>query len=544
MPGQRSKFHVVGETVEMAMRMERTGIRGKIHCSKTTAAWLRADGMESWLKAREEKIVDRDRGSLHTYWVDPAAANTSTVSPTEFDSFSMVSSVATAHEDDYSACNSSTSAIPIRRLSGSPSIASIPNERRDLPIRRPSGAGSVASVPTERRDLPIRRLSGAGSVASAPTGRRDRYKLKPSVASTSAIMFRDKQSLKPVTNEESKDSRLIEWNVDVLSRLLRNIVAKRTVMGDSENISDPSSNVNASKYLAAEGESISILKEVKEKIEMPEMEAKIFFNESKVDAESIELSPLVMAQLRAFVMTIETMYHNHPYHNFEHASHVGMSLAVLLSRLANNDQEVFMTLGGAIESNGKTSSSHDSNTPTREKNNDGFMKALSHHNRTFGISSDPLAQFALVFAALAHEVDHPGAPNRVLIREFSPLVKTYQGRCMAQQHAIQRTWELFSHESFHDLRRAICPTPRELRRFRQIFVTAVMATDFVDREFNERRVERWEQSFNSELLEERMKESQTSLTLYSKVELDRMATLVMEHLMQASVVAHAMQHWQ
>ena len=172
------------------------------------------------------------------------------------------------------------------------------------------------------------------------------------------------------------------------------------------------------------------------------------------------------------------------------------------------------------------------------------MKALSHHNRTFGISSDPLAQFALVFAALAHEVDHPGAPNRVLIREFSPLVKTYQGRSMAQQHAIQRTWELFARENFRELRRTICATPRELRRFRQIFVTAVMATDFVDREFNERRAERWEEAFNSELLEERMKASQSSLTFYSKVELDRMATLVMEHLMQASVVAHAMQHWQ
>ena len=57
---------------------------------------------------------------------------------------------------------------------------------------------------------------------------------------------------------------------------------------------------------------------------MPELEARAYFKCANFDLESIELENVVIMQLRAFVTTIEAMYRRHPYHNFEHASHVGM----------------------------------------------------------------------------------------------------------------------------------------------------------------------------------------------------------------------------
>ena len=176
--------------------------------------------------------------------------------------------------------------------------------------------------------------------------------------------------------------------------------------------------------------------------------------------------------------------------------------------------------------------------------NDDFMKALSHHNRTFGISSDPLVQFAVMFATLVHDLDHPGVPNRQLIREGSPMAQKFESRSLSQQNAIHRAWDLLAQDNFRELRDTICPTKRDLKRFREIFVTAVMATDLADVESNRRRALRWQKAFSPEAVEARTKKSQSSMTFYSKDELDKLATIVIEVLMQASVVAHAMQHWQ
>ena len=208
------------------------------------------------------------------------------------------------------------------------------------------------------------------------------------------------------------------------------------------------------------------------------------------------------------------------------------SLAIMLNKAAPHDQQILPSNDGA-ESESSTTYSHD-----------GFMKALSHHNRTFGINSDPLPQIAMIFAALVHDVDHPGVPNRQLIREFSPLVGAYQGKSMTQQNAVQRGWKLFAQEHFRELRNTICATPGEMKRFRKVFVTAVMAMDLDDAEFNKRRNNRWIQTFQNESIMERLNGSDSHTTHYSKCELDGMATLVIEVLMQASSLAHAMQKWQ
>lgn len=52
---------------------------------------------------------------------------------------------------------------------------------------------------------------------------------------------------------------------------------------------------------------------------------------------------------------------------------------------------------------------------------------LSHTN-TYGISSDPLMQFTLIFAALIHDVDHTGLRNSDLVRMRSPAAVIYKSK--------------------------------------------------------------------------------------------------------------------
>jgi hypothetical protein len=87
---------------------------------------------------------------------------------------------------------------------------------------------------------------------------------------------------------------------------------------------------------------------------------------------------------------------------------------------------------------------------------------------------------------------------------------------------------------FEDLRACIYATPDELKRFRQLMVNTVMATDIFDKEFASLRKKRWDRCFSME---------ESTMNLASGDDMNRKAAIVMEHLIQASDVAHTMQHW-
>jgi hypothetical protein len=99
------------------------------------------------------------------------------------------------------------------------------------------------------------------------------------------------------------------------------------------------------------------------------------------------------------------------------------------------------------------------------------------------------------------------------------------------------------------LRSAICLTQEEEVRFRQLVVNAVMATDIMDKDLKKLRDDRWMKAFDSERegiisLDRALSDSDSSLNdKASKDVVNRKATIVIEHLIQASDVAHTMQHW-
>jgi hypothetical protein len=168
----------------------------------------------------------------------------------------------------------------------------------------------------------------------------------------------------------------------------------------------------------------TVIDEVKEIITLPRFNAEASIKE--VDLDAVLLGPNVLGQLRFYISTVASMYKDNPFHSFEHASHVTMSVIKLLSRIvAPSDIEY--------------------NTPNASTKDDD-----------------------------------------------------------------------------------------ELKRFRQLVVNSVIATDIMDKDLKELRNSRWDRAFQ---------ESAAAVPESIRDTVKRKAIIVIEHLIQASDVSHTMQHW-
>ena len=297
---------------------------------------------------------------------------------------------------------------------------------------------------------------------------------------------------------DEKTARLVGWNCDVITRLLKQIAARRQAKEAQE--------VDLSKVqndIKTDGS--TVLDEVVEIIRLPEFDAVAAKSQAE-NLNSVELDKNAEAQLFDYLIAIASMYRDNPFHNFEHASHVTMSVVKLLGRIV---------------------------APEIEVDDGGHQNIESRlHDHTYGITSDPLTQLACVFAAIIHDVDHTGVPNAQLVKEQAAVAAAYKGKSVAEQNSVDIAWELLMDEAHADLCKAIFSTEEEKKRFRQLVVNSVMATDIVDKELKALRNARWEKAFNEQDLVESSKDT-----------VDRKATIVIEHLIQASDVSHTMQHW-
>jgi hypothetical protein len=151
----------------------------------------------------------------------------------------------------------------------------------------------------------------------------------------------------------------------------------------------------------------------------------------------------------------------------------------------------------------------------------------------FGISCDPLAQFAILFSALIHDVDHSGITNLQLVKKNAEIAQRYDGQSVAEQNSLTVAWNTLLESQFEDLFLTLFPTGTEEQRFRQLITTIVLATDIMDPKLKQSRDKRWD-------------------TVFSKIPNDipcdqhlrnQKATIIMECIIQASDVAHTMQHW-
>lgn len=159
-------------------------------------------------------------------------------------------------------------------------------------------------------------------------------------------------------------------------RLLKQIVARR----EACPVASPSEASAPNEARFQTETTLNTLDEVKEIIKLPNFDAKATM--AQEDPENITLDPSVVEQLHDYVCNIAAMYRANSFHNFEHASHVTMSVVKLLSRIVAPSDVIEDTAGKDL--------------------------ASSLHDHTYGITSDPLTQFACVYSALIHDTDHAG----------------------------------------------------------------------------------------------------------------------------------------
>ena len=110
-------------------------------------------------------------------------------------------------------------------------------------------------------------------------------------------------------NLTDKVLRLVDWNVDVLCRMLHEIEARRVATGVKRDSAEEISELEH-EYL---NKREVVLTEVEEIIKLPEYSVET----RRYDPEKVVIEFQVTEELKRFVLGIASMYHLNPFHNFE-----------------------------------------------------------------------------------------------------------------------------------------------------------------------------------------------------------------------------------
>ena len=178
--------------------------------------------------------------------------------------------------------------------------------------------------------------------------------------------------LPEMKNQLDKKQRLIEWSVEILSKLLQQIVASRPEK-PATDLSHLEQEILARQTVA--------LDEFKEIVSLPKLASDELI--CRRDPDSVFLPLHVVSQLRSYISQVSEMYLSNSFHNFEHATHVAASVRKMLTRIV------------AMVDDGQNS------TGGTSLGSDPEIVDLAGHS--YGITSDPLTQFAVIFSALIHD---------------------------------------------------------------------------------------------------------------------------------------------
>jgi len=280
---------------------------------------------------------------------------------------------------------------------------------------------------------------------------------------------------------------LVDFNTQSLLTLLKRIVAHR------KNIRSVAP-LSPAKDAFGLSHDQTFTQEVAEIIALPR------WNHSSPDyfrGGDVNIDEQVVTELRNLVQKIANLYNDNPFHNFEHASHVTMSILKLLSRIVQPGGEDF-----------------------------------DPADHLYGITADPLTHFACAFCGLVHDANHPGVSNAQLVKENWEPGKRFGTKSVAERNSLSLCFDLLASDDYINLRRLLFASDSDQKRFRQIVVNSVMATDIFDPDLKALRNDRWNVAFS----EDGRKEP-------ADAAMNHKATIVIEHLIQASDVAYTIQHW-
>ena len=308
---------------------------------------------------------------------------------------------------------------------------------------------------------------------------------------------------------DERTERLVEWNTDILANLIRQIVARRQQMSKAVTTKTATKKKRSARDILGGDDGSSsftesstgiALDELQEVIDLPTVNSAENQDGTIIDPQSVELTPVVMSELRDFVVAIASSYLPNPFHSYEHCSHVTMSVVKLLGRIVTK----------TVDDNGNHSSEQQQ------------YAAVAH----------PMTQFALVFSAMIHDAGHTGVPNFVLAKENPEIASKYRGQSLAEQRSIDISFELLMAPVYKNLRDCIFGTNHtmgeEFQLFRQLVVNSVIATDIFDPTLSAARKARWEKAFKNP----DKKDDNVSM---DEMDLNRKATIVIEYVLQVSI---------
>ena len=249
-----------GDTVNTASRMESTGKPNNIQVSQATADMLVAAGKEDWIQPRDDIVNAKGKGEIQTFWVARTLRSGSMGS-------GMISMVGPEES-------------PRGRLGSYEQSDSFVN----LLTKKKSSSRGIAAPP----------LSGEGSRRSLLSSTHSRIWGKDNNFEDG---FDDDFSFNG--DDINRQERLIDWNVDILTGLLKQIVAQRKSKKQEESLPD---ELDISFHTQG-----TVLDEITEIIALPQAAPEIS-EEDEIDPENIELDDDVEEQLRDFVTMIACMY--------------------------------------------------------------------------------------------------------------------------------------------------------------------------------------------------------------------------------------------
>jgi hypothetical protein len=233
--------------------MEHSGKKDRIQISQETAELLDGARKRSWYTPRHDAIESENKGRLVTYWLKGREQQMND------------------NESNHSVGSFSENAYDIAAS-----------------YMRVRVASSVPGGGDDNND-------DEGSVVVTPTAiGGDTYR-----------------------KSREKSNRLIEWNCEVLLRLLGQIAQRRYIATrSSDTIHIPfrrtgNAVLHATEQLQLNTSTGTVLDEVKEIIELPEFDSKAAVRE-RDNYDTIELDPIIEHQLKDFIMNIASGYHDNP----------------------------------------------------------------------------------------------------------------------------------------------------------------------------------------------------------------------------------------
>ena len=363
--------------------MESTSIKNMIQVTADTAALLREKGKGHTLIPREGLVKAKGKGYMQTFWLRPQT------SPSTTSSYSL--DVPCQHEADH---------IHSRAL----------HDEARAELGLPSFSHQQTNVTKN-------------SSPSVPHGLPMHQELDHSWNDTGFVnSVRGQEGLR----------RLIKWNTAVLESILLNVVIQRK----EQRRKSGTGLFKSSKWTSVKHDNFDLLfhEEIKDEVDMPRFNREVMSQANVPTKDTVKLIPAdARSELRAYVARIASMYRDVHFHNFEHAgkvkrgvfvlylclafnlilirvlafshttAHVTMSAQKLINKVVLRNSPEFGGMSSAKKSDGEKR--------TREEADLFFS--------TYGISADPLAQFAVVFAALVHDVDHTGKIGCVAFKNSS-----------------------------------------------------------------------------------------------------------------------------